>query len=129
MTRRIAGTTNTAPTPVGPYSQSVRIGALVAVAGQAGVDPDTGELVGDDVAEQVEQTFRNIAACLAASGASLDDVIRVDVYLTEVADFAAMNEVYVRWFAQPYPTRTTVYVGLPPGLKVEITALAATPQG
>ncbi len=82
----------------------------------------------DAVADQVEQTFRNIDACLAASGAGLDDVIRVDVYLTEVADFAAMNEVYARVFTEPYPARTTVYVGLPPGLKVEITALAVRPS-
>jgi 2-iminobutanoate/2-iminopropanoate deaminase len=128
MTHRIAGTTDTAPAPVGPYSQSVRIGDLVAVAGQAGVDPGTGRLVSDAVADQVEQTFRNIDACLAASGAGLDDVIRVDVYLTEVADFAAMNEVYARVFTEPYPARTTVYVGLPPGLKVEITALAVRPS-
>jgi 2-iminobutanoate/2-iminopropanoate deaminase len=127
MTHRIAGITETAPAPAGPYSQSVRIGDLVAVAGQAGVDPATGRLVSEDVAGQVEQTFRNVDACLAASGAGLDDVIRVDVYLTDVADFAAMNEVYARVFAEPYPARTTVYVGLPPGLKVEITALAVRP--
>jgi reactive intermediate/imine deaminase len=112
---------------VGPYSQSVRIDDLVAAAGQAGVDPSTGEVVSDDVGEQTEQTFRNIEACLQASGATLDDVIRVDVYLTSYEDFGAMNAVYSRWFTQPYPARTTVYVGLPPGLKVEITALAKCP--
>jgi reactive intermediate/imine deaminase len=128
MTSRQEGRTSGAPDPVGPYSQSARIGGLVAAAGQAGVDPATGELVSDDVGEQTEQTFRNIAACLAASGAGLDDVVRVDVYLTSYDDFAAMNAVYAKQFALPYPARTTVYVGLPPGLKVEITALAVLPS-
>ena len=127
MTRRVAGVTDTAPAPAGPFSQSVRMGDLVAVAGQVGVDPATGQPVGEELAAQVEQAFRNVSACLAASGASLDDVIRVDVYLTDVADFATMNEVYAGVFAEPYPARTTVYVGLPPGLKVEVTALAVAP--
>jgi 2-iminobutanoate/2-iminopropanoate deaminase len=128
VTRRQAGSTPTAPAPVGPYSQSVRVGDLVAAAGQAGVDPATGELVSADVSEQTDQTLRNIAACLAASGAGLDDVIRVDVYLTSTDDYAAMNAVYARWFTEPYPARTTVYVGLAAGLKVEITALAVRPS-
>jgi reactive intermediate/imine deaminase len=128
MTPRVAGSTDAAPAPPGPFSQSVRIGDLVAVAGQVGADPATGQPVSDDLAAQVDQTFRNISACLAASGAGLDDVIRVDVYLTDIAGFATMNEVYARWFTQPYPARTTVYVGLPPGLKVEITVLAVRPE-
>jgi reactive intermediate/imine deaminase len=115
--------TAAAPAPVGPYSQSVAIGDLIAVAGQVGVDPATGTTA-SDVASQVEQTLRNVAACLAANGAGMDDVIRVDVYLTDPQDFAAMNEVYARHFTEPYPTRTTVYVGLPLGFKVEITVLA-----
>ena len=131
MVRRVAGSvsadTTSVPAPAGPYSPSVRIGDLVAVAGQVGIDPATGELVSDDLTAQVEQTFRNIAACLQVSGAGLDDVIRVDVYLTEVADFAAMNEAYARAFTEPYPARTTVYVGLPLGIKVEITVLAVRP--
>jgi reactive intermediate/imine deaminase len=124
MTTRQEGRTGAAPAPVGPYSQSIRIGNLVAVAGQVGVDARTGQAVSDDIAAQTAQTFRNISACLAAAGATLDDVIRVDVYLTNIADFAAMNAVYAEQFAPPYPARTTVYVGLPAGLKVEITTLA-----
>lgn len=123
MSRRKAGTTGAAPAPVGPYSQSVAIGDLIAVAGQVGLDPATGS-VPSDVASQVDLALRNVAACLAASDADLDDVIRVDVYLTDRNDFAAMNEVYARHFTEPYPARTTVYVGLPAGFKVEITALA-----
>jgi len=123
---RTAGTTTTAPTPIAPYSQSVRIGNLVAASGQAGIDPATGTFAAPDVAGQTTQTFKNIAAVLEASGATLDDVIRVDVYLSDMADFAAMNEAYAQVFSQPYPARTTVGVSLPAGMKVEITALAVT---
>lgn len=125
---RIEGSTDQAPSPVGPYSQSVRVGGVVAAAGQAGVDPATGLLVATDVAGQTIQTFKNIEAVLAASGATLDDVIRVDVYLADMADFTAMNEQYAKAFTPPYPARTTVGVQLGEGLKVEITALAITDQ-
>lgn len=128
MTTRQEGRTEAAPAPVGPYSQSVRIGELVAVAGQVGVDPATGQVVSDDASAQTAQTFRNMEACLATVGATLDDVLRVDVYLTNVADFAAMNAVYAERFNPPYPARTTVYVGLPAGIKIEITVLAVLPR-
>jgi 2-iminobutanoate/2-iminopropanoate deaminase len=121
---RIEGRTERAPKPVAAYSQAVRIGSTIAVAGQAGFDPATGELVGPDVASQTVQTFKNIEATLEACGVQLDDVIRVDVYLSTLSDFAAMNEVYSHVFSAPYPTRTTVGVELPSGIKVEITALA-----
>jgi 2-iminobutanoate/2-iminopropanoate deaminase len=121
---RSEGKTDQAPTPVAAYSQSVRIGSTISVAGQGGIDPQTGAYVSDDVGAQTVQTFKNIEAALAASGASLDDVIRVDVYLSTLSDFAAMNEAYSSVFSAPYPTRTTVGVELPPGMKVEITALA-----
>jgi 2-iminobutanoate/2-iminopropanoate deaminase len=124
MTTRQEGTTDAAPTPVGPYSQSVRIGNTISVAGQVGVDPATGAVVSDDVGEQTAQTFRNIAAVLETHGAGLGDVIRVDVYLTDVDHFAAMNAVYAEQFERPFPARTTVYVGLPPTVLVEITVLA-----
>ncbi len=123
MTSRQEGTTGAAPTPVGPYSQSVRIGTMIAVAGQVGRDPATG-LMADGVAAQTELTFRNIATVLETQGATLGDVLRVDVYLTTVDHFAEMNAVYAKWFDKPYPARTTVYVGLAPGDLVEITVLA-----
>ncbi len=121
---RIEGRTDQAPTPVASYSQAVTIGSIVSVAGQAGFDPATGELAGPDVGAQTVQTFKNIEAILASAGATLDDVIRVDVFLSTLSDFAAMNERYATVFAAPYPTRTTVGVELPPGMKVEITVLA-----
>lgn len=121
---RIEGRTDNAPTPVAAYSQSVRIGALVSVAGQIGTDPATGSLVSGDVGDQLVQAFKNIEAALGASGATLDDVIRVEVYLAHLSDFAAMNERYSEIFSAPYPTRTTVGVELPAGVGVEVTVLA-----
>ncbi len=124
---RTAGVTTEAPTPRPPSSPSGRTPTVGAASGQAGGDPTTGTFASADVGGQTVQTFKNIAAVLAASGASLDDVIRVDVYLSDMADFAAMNEEYQKVFAAPYPARTTVGVSLPAGMKVEITALAVTP--
>ncbi len=121
---RIEGRTDSAPKPAAAYSQSVRIGSVVSVAGMVGSDPATGALVSEDVGEQLVQTFHNIEAALAASGAGLDDVIRVDVYLANMGDFAAMNERYKAVFSPPYPTRTTVGVQLGPGIAVEVTVLA-----
>ncbi len=120
------GRTDEAPPPAGPYSQSVRVAQIVAAAGQTGGDPKTGELVGNSVADQTRQALANVDAVLRASGASLDDVIRVGVFLTDTEDFAPMNEVYREMFTEPFPARTTVFVGLPPGAKVEIDALAVT---
>lgn len=121
---RIEGRTDQAPAPVASYSQAVTVGSIVSVAGQAGFDPSTGQLAGPDVGAQTVQTFKNIEAILAAAGATLDDVIRVDVFLSTLSDFAAMNERYATVFSAPYPTRTTVGVELPPGMKVEITVFA-----
>jgi reactive intermediate/imine deaminase len=121
---RIEGRTEKAPKPVAAFSQAARIGSTVAAAGQGGLDPATGQMAGPDVASQTIQAFKNIEAALAACGAQLDDVIRVDVYLSKMSDFAAMNEVYSDVFTAPYPTRTTIGVELPPGMMVEITALA-----
>lgn len=120
---RIQGRTSKAPVPAGPYSQSVRIGNVVSCSGQAGVTPD-GRVV-EGIEAQTAQAFENIAAALEAVGSSLDEVVHVRVYLTDLGQFAAMNEVYESVFDTPYPARTTVYVGLPPGLLVEIDAVAA----
>jgi 2-iminobutanoate/2-iminopropanoate deaminase len=121
---RIGGSTDEAPKAVGPYSQSARIGAVVAAAGQGGFDPVSGELVGEGVAEQTRRALENVAAVLAANGATLEDVVRTSVFLTDTDEFEAMNDVYRTMFTEPYPARTTVYVGLPAGMKVEIDAMA-----
>jgi 2-iminobutanoate/2-iminopropanoate deaminase len=125
---RQAGVTSRAPQPIGPYSQSARIGSVVHAAGQGADDPATGELAGPDIETQTRQCLRNVEAVLAASGASLDDVLRVGVFLVDPSDFAGMNSVYRSVFADPPPARTTVYVGLPGELRVEIDALAVLPD-
>ena len=121
---REAGVTRDAPAPVGPYSQSARIGRLVHAAGQGADDPATGRLAGPDIETQTRQCLRNLEAVLAASGATLDDVLRVGVFLADRSDFEGMNAVYRTVFSDPPPARTTVYVGLPGELRVEIDALA-----
>ncbi|GAA0228499.1 RidA family protein [Saccharothrix mutabilis subsp. mutabilis] len=117
--------TPNAPTPVASFSQGVRKGGILQVAGQVAFDPATGAIVGDTVAEQTRQALRNVAAVLEAGGASMDDVVMMRVYLTDTSQFGEMNEVYNEVVTrQPFPARTTVYVGLPAGLLVEIDALA-----
>ena len=123
---RIAGRSDLAPAPAGPYSPSARIGAIVAGAGQAGLTP-AGELV-EGLGAQTRQAFTNLLASLAANGATSDDVISVRVFLTDPGQFEEMNAIYREFFTEPYPARTTVYVGLPTGLLVEIDALAVLPS-
>ncbi len=127
MDRNVISTDN-APRPAAgvPLSQAVSKGNLVQVSGQTGVDPATGEAVKGDVVAQTEQALRNVFAILEASGAGVQDVLMLRVYLTDVAHFAEMNETYARVVGEPFPARTTVYVGLPAGLLVEIDALAVT---
>jgi reactive intermediate/imine deaminase len=120
--------TDRAPQPVASYSQAIQAGNLLQVAGQVGVDPATGELAGDEVAEQTRQTLDNLVAVLEAAGATLRDVIMMRVYLTDQAHFAAMNEVYAGFVGEPFPARTTVFVGLAEGMLVEIDALAVLPS-
>lgn len=119
---RSTTTTEHAPTPAGPYSQHARIGNVVQAAGQVGFLPDGTLLEG--VGEQTRQALNNVLAVLEAAGASERDIIGVRVFLTDVSQFEEMNAVYETAFSEPRPARTTVYVGLPPGLLVEIDALA-----
>jgi 2-iminobutanoate/2-iminopropanoate deaminase len=110
---------------IGPYSHAVWAGKRLYLSGQTPVDPSTGELVQGDLAGQAEQCFRNLLAVLQAAGLGPENVIKVNVYLTEMGDFAAMNEVYARQFEQPYPARTTVAVAaLPGGARIEIEMVA-----
>lgn len=126
MTREIFRTPD-APAPVAAYSQACRIGSVVSVAGQVGIDPTTGDLV-EGVAGQTEQALRNLRASLEAAGCSLDDVVRMDCYVTAEGDLAAFNKVYASWFPETPPTRATVIVGLAAGLLVEVVALAVVQQ-
>ncbi|MBB3665360.1 MULTISPECIES: RidA family protein [Prauserella salsuginis group] len=116
--------TGRAPKPVANYSQARRKGNIVQVAGQVGIDPATGEVVAGDVGSQTRQVLANIEAILDEAGASMTDVVMLRVYLTEPAHFAEMNAAYNALVPEPFPARTTVYVGLPPGFLVEIDAMA-----
>ncbi len=110
---------------MGPYSQAIVSGDHVFLSGQTPIDPATGTLVGGDVGAQAQQCFDNLAAVLAAADLGLDDVIKVNVYLTSMDDFAAMNAVYARLFSEPFPARTTVAVAaLPLGARIEVELVA-----
>jgi 2-iminobutanoate/2-iminopropanoate deaminase len=122
---RHAVTTDKIAKPVGPFSPAIRAGDTLYLSGQVAQDPATGQLMAGDVAAQTERIFRNIEAVLHAATLSLDHVIKVNVYLTDMKDYAAMNEVYARQFSAPPPARTTVaVVALPLGGQVEIEVLA-----
>jgi len=122
---RTAITTDQAPRPVGPYSQAILDGDLVYLAGQGPGNPETGELERGDVRAQTIRTFRNVKAVLEAAGSSLDKVLKCNVYLKDIGDFAAMNEVYAETFSAPFPARTTIQAGaLPGGIAVEIECVA-----
>jgi 2-iminobutanoate/2-iminopropanoate deaminase len=117
--------TDQAPAAIGPYSQAIVGPGLVYTSGQVGMDARSGELVDGGVPEQTAQCLANLAAVLAAAGSSLDRVLKTTVYLTDMADFAAMNAVYEKSFATVLPARATVaVVGLPKGALVEIDAVA-----
>ena len=114
---------------IGPYSHAVWAGKRLYLSGQTPLNPRTGELAQGDVGVQTEQCFRNLFAVLQAAGLSTNEVVKVNVYLTDMADFAAMNTVYATMFEQPYPARTTVAVaGLPRGARIEIEMIAPEDQ-
>ncbi len=117
--------TPAAPKAIGPYSQAVACGPFVYTAGQVALDPATMELVPGGVAEQTDRALTNLAAVLKAAGTGFDRVVKTTVYLVDMADFAAMNEVYARHFGTHRPARSTVAVaGLPKGARVEIDVVA-----
>jgi 2-iminobutanoate/2-iminopropanoate deaminase len=110
---------------MGAYSPAIKAGNLLFVSGQIPIDPATGELVGGDITPQTEQVMRNLAALLRAAGAGFEHVVRTTVFLADLDDFAAMNEVYSRHVAEPPPARATVQVArLPRGVKIEVDAIA-----
>jgi 2-iminobutanoate/2-iminopropanoate deaminase len=109
------------PPPVGPFSAAIKQGDLIFVSGQVGVDPATSQLAGSDIETQTEQVFKNLSAVLMACGKTLNDAVRVGVYLTDMKHFARMNAIYAKQFALPFPARTTIGVAaLPIGALVEI---------
>jgi len=117
-----------APQAIGPYSQAVRVGSFVFLSGQIPIDPSTGNFVEGGVAEQTEQVLKNISAVLSASGTSLENVVKTTVFLADMNDFVAMNEVYARFFKENPPARATVQAArLPRDARVEIEAIAELP--
>ena len=114
-----------APKAIGPYSQGIKAGGFVFVSGQVALDPATGAMVGGDVAAQTERVLKNLQAIVEAAGSDLERVVKATVYLRSMADFAAMNEVYARYFKTEPPARATVAVaGLPKDALVEIDVIA-----
>ncbi len=125
MTRKIIHSDH-APQAIGPYSQAVRVGATLYLSGQTPLDPATGELVSGDISVQATQVFENLKAVLTAAGASFEQVVRVGIYLTDLGNFNAVNEVMKRYFHEPYPARSTIGVAaLPRSAAVEIDMVAA----
>jgi 2-iminobutanoate/2-iminopropanoate deaminase len=115
-----------APKAIGPYSQAVRAGQLLFVSGQVPLDPTTGQLVEGDIAAQTRRVFANLSAVLEAGGRTFADVVRTTVFLADMNDFAAVNEVYGSYFSEPYPARATVQVArLPKDARVEIDVIAS----
>ena len=113
------------PAPKGPYSPAIRAGGFVFVSGQGPIDPATGEVVKGDVQQQTRLVLENVHAILGAAGSSLDKVVKTNVYLSDIANFAAMNEVYATFFTAEPPARTTIQAAaLPLGIDVEIDVIA-----
>ena len=120
--------TSQAPQAIGPYSQGIRAGGLLFVSGQIPLDPATGVMVVGDIADQTRRVFQNLGEILKAAGASFDHVVRTTVYLADMGDFAAMNEVYGTYFSSPAPARSTIQAAaLPKNARVEIDVIASIP--
>ena len=125
MSRIRAIQTDAAPAAIGPYSQAITAAGMLFSAGQIGLVPGTGELVGPDVESQAQQVFANLAAVLAEAGLGFRDVVKTTVYLADMDEFGAVNTIYGEHFAEPYPARSTVAAaGLPKGARVEVDVIA-----
>jgi 2-iminobutanoate/2-iminopropanoate deaminase len=125
---KLAIQTPLAPAAIGPYSQAIQSGDLLFLSGQIGLDPANGTLVAGGVRAEAEQVMRNLSAIASAAGAKLGDAVRTTIYLVDLADFAAVNEIYERFVEKPYPARATVGVAsLPRAARVEIDAILRRP--
>ena len=117
--------TSTAPAAIGAYSQAIVLNGMLYASGQLGINPATGDLAGEDFASQAEQSLKNVAAILEAAGSDFSKVVKVTVFMSDMANFAALNEVYARYFVKPYPARSAVAVKtLPKNALVEIEVVA-----
>jgi reactive intermediate/imine deaminase len=123
MTRQIIETSK-APAAVGPYSQAVRHGDLVFLSGQVALDPHTGQLVSGGIDAQTRQVFRNLQAVCEAAGGGLEGILKLSIFLTDLGNFATVNEIMAETFSTPYPARATIEVAaLPLGAEVEMEAV------
>ncbi len=123
MKKEIISTEN-APKAIGPYSQAVKAGNFMFISGQIPLDPKTGDLVLESIEDQAKQVLNNIKSICKAAGYSLDDIVKISIFLTDLGNFATVNEVMKEYFAEPYPARATVEVsGLPLGVNIEIEAI------
>lgn len=118
--------TNNAPTAIGPYSQAIEVNGFIFASGQIPIDPATGEFIKGGIKEQTRQSLLNAKSILIAAGTDLNHVVKTTVFLSDMANFTAMNEVYSTFFEQPFPARSAVAVkDLPKGALVEVEVLAA----
>jgi reactive intermediate/imine deaminase len=123
MTKQVISSAD-APRAIGTYSQAIRAGGAVYLSGQIPLVAQTGELVAGDIAAQITQVFENLKAVAAAAGATLDDAVKLTIYVTDLGNFPTVNEVMAKYFKEPYPARATVEVkGLPKGAAVEVDAV------
>ena len=123
MTKEIISTKN-APQAIGPYSQAVKAGNLMFISGQIPLDPETGDLVSQSIEDQAKQVLENVKSICEAAGCSLDDIAKISIFLTDLSNFAVVNDMMKEYFSEPYPARATVEVsGLPLGVNVEIEAI------
>lgn len=118
--------TKNAPAAIGPYSQAIEVNGFVYTSGQLPINPETGEFAGSDIKSQTEQSLKNVKAILEEAGLTMQNVVKTTVFLADMADFAAMNEVYSSYFSEPYPARSAVAVKtLPKAALIEIECVAA----
>ena len=123
MTKEIISTKN-APQAIGPYSQALKAGNLMFISGQIPLDPKTGDLVSQSIEDQAKQVLENVKSICEAAGCSLDDIVKISIFLTDLSNFAVVNDMMKEYFSEPYPARATVEVsGLPLGVNVEIEAI------
>ncbi len=125
MSRKQAVITSQAPAAIGPYTQAVRAGGWLFISGQIPIDPGTGEMIAGDITAQTTRVLENLRAILKAAELGMDSVVRTTVYLADLGEFSKMNEIYRRFFPDPFPARSTVEVSaLPRGARLEIDAVA-----
>ena len=126
MSKEIISTEN-APQAIGPYSQAVKAGGLMFISGQIPLNPETGDLVSGSIEDEANQVLQNIKSICEAAGHGMEDIVKITIFLTDLGNFATVNEVMKKHFSEPYPARATVEIsGLPLGVSVEIEAIVST---